>query len=87
MTTALNAIAFKARTHSRHRLQNLYGQLNADALYRAWANLNKQSAAGIDGVTASDFGQAKSTKWSKKLYVVWDEGDAKIFWYPTHASE
>ena len=55
MTTALNAIAFKAQTHAKHRFQNLYGQLNSDALYRAWGLLNKQSAAGIDTVTASDF--------------------------------
>jgi len=57
MTTALNAIAFKAQTHPQHRFQNLYGQLNTDALYRAWSNLNKQSAAGIDGVTAGQFEQ------------------------------
>ena len=57
MTTALNAIAFKAHTHPTHRFQNLYGQLNTDALYRAWANLNKQSAGGIDGVSASEFEQ------------------------------
>ncbi|UTW04940.1 hypothetical protein KDX31_09430 [Amphritea atlantica] len=55
MTTALNAIAFKAHTHTKHRFQNLYGQLKADALYRAWAHLNKQSAAGIDGVTTQQF--------------------------------
>lgn len=57
MTTALNAIAFKAQTHARHRFQNLYGQLTSDALYRAWSHLNKQSAAGIDGITASAFEQ------------------------------
>ena len=57
MTTALNAIAFKAQTHPQHRFQSLYGQLNTDALYRAWSNLNKQSAAGIDGVTANQFEQ------------------------------
>lgn len=57
MTTALNAIAFKAQTHRDHRFQNLYGQLNSDALYRAWAHLNKQSAAGIDGITANEFEQ------------------------------
>ena len=55
MTTALDAIAFKAQTHPRHRFQNLYGQLNVDALYRGWAHLNKQSAAGIDGVCTQQF--------------------------------
>ncbi|GLS24616.1 hypothetical protein [Marinibactrum halimedae] len=55
MTTELNTIAFKAQTHSKHRFQNVYGQLTDDALYRAWANLNKNSAAGIDGQTAKQF--------------------------------
>lgn len=56
MTTALNAIAIKARTHPRHRFQNLYGELNTDLLKRGWASLNKQSAPGVDGVTADKFG-------------------------------
>src|SRR5690606_35219226 len=57
MTTALNAIARKAQTDPKHRFQNVYGQLKADALYRGWLNLNKQSAAGIDCVTAQQFEQ------------------------------
>jgi len=57
MTTELNAIAFKAQTHPKHRFQNLYGMLNSDLLYRGWAALNKQSVAGIDGVTAEQFKQ------------------------------
>lgn len=57
MTTALSAIAIKAQTHPKHRFQNLYGQLNADALYRGWVHLNKRSAAGIDGVSAHQFEQ------------------------------
>ncbi|MGX5200359.1 group II intron reverse transcriptase/maturase [Aliikangiella sp. IMCC44632] len=55
MTTELNAIAFKAQTHPQHRFQNLYGQLRSDLLYRGWATLNKQSAAGIDGLTAKEY--------------------------------
>lgn len=55
MTTELSAIAFKAQTHPKHRFQNLFGTLKPDALYRAWANLNKQSAAGIDDVDASQY--------------------------------
>jgi len=58
MTTELNAIAFKAQTHPKHRFQNMFGTLNSGALYRAWANLNKGSAAGIDGVDASDYEQS-----------------------------
>jgi len=57
MTTELSAIAFKAQTHPKHRFQNLYGMLNASALYRGWANLNKQAAAGIDGVTTKEYEQ------------------------------
>lgn len=53
MTTELNAIAFKAQTHPKHRFQNLYGQLTASSLFHGWHNLNKSSAAGIDGVNAS----------------------------------
>lgn len=55
MTTALNAIAFKAQTHPKHRFQNLYGLLNPDVLYCGWANLNKRSASGVDGVTADEY--------------------------------
>ncbi len=54
MTTELSAIAFKAQTHPKHRFQNLFGTLKAGALYRAWSSLNKKSAAGIDGVKASE---------------------------------
>lgn len=61
MTTELNAIAKKAQTHPKHRFQNVFGTLKPDALYRAWANLNKQSSAGIDGVDASQYEAELST--------------------------
>ena len=51
MTTALHDIAFKARSHPRHRFQNLYGLLKTDLLYQSWGQLNKQAASGIDGIT------------------------------------
>ena len=51
MKTELNTIAFKARSHPGHRFQNLYGLLDADLLYQSWGQLNKQAAAGIDGVS------------------------------------
>ncbi len=57
MKTELNAIAFKAQTHPKHRFQNLYGLLNSDLLIQSWGQINKQSAAGIDGVKPSDFKQ------------------------------
>ena len=58
MTTTLNAIAFKAHTHPKHRFQNLYGLLNTDSLYESWGQLNKQAKPGIDGVTIPQY-QAK----------------------------
>ena len=57
MTTALHTTAFKAQTHPKHRFQNLYGLLNSDLLNQSWGQLNKQSAAGIDGVKPDDFQQ------------------------------
>lgn len=53
MKTTLHDIAFKARSHPRHRFQNLYGLLKTDLLYQSWGQLNKQAASGIDGVTTS----------------------------------
>jgi RNA-directed DNA polymerase len=57
MTTTLDNITFKARTHPKHRFQNLYGLLNTDSLYQSWGQLNKQAAAGIDGITISHYQQ------------------------------
>lgn len=55
MTTALHTIAFKAQTHPKHRFQNLYGLLTSDLLVQSWGQINKQSAAGIDGVKPTDY--------------------------------
>jgi len=57
MTTTLHAIAFKAQTHPKHRFQNLYGLLDSGLLVESWGQLNKQSAAGIDGVKPNEFQQ------------------------------
>ncbi|MFT6924555.1 MAG: RNA-directed DNA polymerase [Psychromonas sp.] len=57
MTTTLDNITFKARTHPKHRFQNLYGLLNTDSLYQSWGQLNKQAAPGIDGMTISHYQQ------------------------------
>ena len=57
MKTALDAIAFKAQTHPKHRFQGLYGLLNSDLLVQSWGQINKRSAAGIDGVKPDDFKQ------------------------------
>lgn len=57
MTTELDNIAFKARTHPKHRFQNLYGLLNTVRLYQSWGQLNKQAAPGIDGITINNYQQ------------------------------
>ena len=57
MTTSLDAIAFKSRTHPGHKFQNLYGLLDTNLLLQSWGQLNKQSAPGIDGVKASQYQQ------------------------------
>lgn len=51
MKTILNAIAFKAQTHPKHRFQSLYGLLDTDFLYQSWGQLNKQAKSGIDGIS------------------------------------
>ncbi|GAB2606058.1 hypothetical protein GCM10026986_35910 [Nitrincola alkalisediminis] len=55
MTTELNAITFKAQHNPKHRFQNLYGMLSEDCLYQSWGQLNKQAAAGIDGITMPEY--------------------------------
>ena len=57
MTTELQTIAFKAKTHPRHRFQNLMGLLDRNLLYQSWGQLNKQAAPGIDGVTTEQYEQ------------------------------
>ena len=57
MKTTLDNIAFKAKTHPKHRFQNLYGLLNTDRLYQSWGQLNKQAAPGIDGLTINIYQQ------------------------------
>ena len=52
MKTALQAIAFKSQTHPKHQFENLYGLLNSDLLIQSWGQINKRSAAGVDGITA-----------------------------------
>ena len=57
MITELNAITFKSQRHPKHRFQNLYGLLREDFLYQSWGQLNKQAAAGIDGITMPAYQQ------------------------------
>lgn len=54
--TSLMDIANKARSHPKHCFQNLYRMLNLPNLVQAWHRLNKNASAGIDKVTAQDYG-------------------------------
>ncbi|WP_179957858.1 group II intron reverse transcriptase/maturase [Exilibacterium tricleocarpae] len=49
-------IANKARSHPKHRFQNLYRLLNLPNVVQVWHRLNKNASAGIDKVTAQDYG-------------------------------
>ena len=55
MKTTLLSIAIKAHTHPKHRFQNLYGMLDSEFLTQSWGQLNKQAAAGIDGVSIAKY--------------------------------
>ena len=57
MQTSLRGIATKAKQDKKHRFGNLYGMLDKDALYTAWKDINKKAAAGVDKVTAKEFGE------------------------------
>ena len=54
--TFLMDIANKAESHPGHRFQNLYKMLNFGQLLQAWLHVNKKASAGIDKVTAEDYG-------------------------------
>ena len=55
MKTTLLSIAIKAHTHPKHRFQNLYGMLDSEFLTQSWGQLNKQAAAGIDGISIAKY--------------------------------
>ena len=55
MKTTLLSIAIKARTHPKHRFQNLYGMLDSEFLTQSWGQLNKQAAGGIDGISIAKY--------------------------------
>lgn len=57
MTTALQSIAIKARTHPKHRFQNLYKLLDSRLLFSSWGSLNKHAASGIDNMTCADYNE------------------------------
>lgn len=57
MQTSLREIATKAKQNKKYRFGNLYGLLDKNALYTAWRDINKKAAAGVDKVTAREFGE------------------------------
>ena len=61
MTTALQAIAYKAQTHPRHVFQNLSALLDEALMYESWGQLKKSAAAGIDNMDAKHYVEKLST--------------------------
>ena len=55
--TSLCGIATRAKTCKDHRFQDLYRMLDVDLLLQCWRELNKDSASGVDAVTAADYEQ------------------------------
>lgn len=70
MTTALQAIAYKAQTHPKHVFQNLSALLDEDLLFESWGQLKKNVAPGIDDIDAEAYSKELSTHitaWVDKL--------------------
>jgi RNA-directed DNA polymerase len=61
MTTALHAIADKARTHPKHTFQDLSSLLDEELLLESWGQLKKRSAPGIDNIDAEHYRETLST--------------------------
>ncbi len=69
MTTALQAVAYKAQTHPRHIFQNLSALLEEDLLYESWGQLKKNVAPGIDGIDAATY----STELNSRVTALVDK--------------
>ena len=61
MTTELQGIAYKARTHPKHVFQNLSSLLDEGLMLESWGQLKKHSAPGIDNVDAERYFEQLST--------------------------
>ena len=57
MLPSLRGIANKARGEKQYRFRHLYTMLNVDWLRSCWSSLNKKAAAGVDRVTAREYGK------------------------------
>jgi RNA-directed DNA polymerase len=58
MSTGLEKIATRAREHPGERILSLAHRIDEQALMRAYKRLRKDAAAGIDGATKAEYGQA-----------------------------
>lgn len=67
MQTSLQGIATKAKQDKKYRFGNLYGLIDRQALYLAWADINKKAAAGVDKATAKEFAQNLDQNLSELL--------------------
>lgn len=56
MQTSLRGIANKAEEKQDYQFRNLYGMIDMELLRLAWRGLNKKAAAGVDQVTAQEYG-------------------------------
>lgn len=65
MTTTLQAIAYKAHTHPKHRFRDLSPLMDERLLYESWGQLRKDAKPGLDGQTAKLFKQDLSSNVSK----------------------
>jgi RNA-directed DNA polymerase len=58
MSTGLEKIVTRARNHPEERILSLAHRIDEQALRRAYKRLRNDAAAGIDGVTKAEYGQA-----------------------------
>jgi len=56
-SSTLIALNRKAQESPKHRFRNLYGLLDLQALYGSFANLRKDAAPGVDGVTYEKYAE------------------------------
>jgi RNA-directed DNA polymerase len=57
MQPSLQGIAQKARRRKGYRFRDLYRMLNEEMLREAWKAINKRASAGVDRVTAEEYGR------------------------------